>query len=201
MQRPDEILDTSAHHNGVQPLPLFRPEAILHQQQKSYGEIILIRPLSLTLLTCLALVIIGLASAFLLLGRYTEKVRVSGTLMTASSEAANSSGTEIRAELSVPQRLLVSIRPGMQISLRCQSCTQPFAQPATVLQITPTPSPTSQSTSTSAFDPVYKVTLSFSPQSQIAAFNHLPQTAMPVEAEIPLDRKPLIKWLFKPSGS
>ena len=201
MQRPDEILDSRTHQNGSKPLPLFRPEALLHQQQKSYGEIVLIRPLSLTLLTCLALVIIGLAGSFLLLGHYTEKARVSGTLLAVPNGAANSSGAEVRAELSVPQRLLVSIRPGMQISLRCQSCTQPFAQPATVLQIAPVPSPTSQSISTSAFDPVYKVTLSFSPQSQIAAFNHLPQTAMPVEAEIPLERKPLIKWLFKPSGS
>ncbi len=31
------------------PAPLFRPEALDAQQQKFYGEILLLRPLSLTL--------------------------------------------------------------------------------------------------------------------------------------------------------
>ena len=201
MQRPDEILDSGAHQNGAKPLPLFRPEALLHQQQKSYGDIVLIRPLSLTLLTSAALVIIVLAGAFLLLGHYTEKARVSGTLLTARNGAENSNAYELRAELSVPQRLLVSIRPGTQLSLRCQSCTQPFTEPATVLQIASTTSPANQPAD-SPLNQLYKVTLSLSPRSaQIAALNHLPQTATPVEAEIPLERKPLIKWLFKPAGS
>jgi hypothetical protein len=204
MQRPDEILDTSAHHNGAKPLPLFRPEAILHQQQKSYGEIILIRPLSLTLLTCLALVIIALTGAFLLLGRYTEKGRVSGALLTPPSGTSTSSNTQLRAELYVPSRWLASVQPGTRLSLRCPGCSSQFAeQSATVVEVSAAPSsPGGNSASTKSFEPSYKVTVSLPPQAaQLAGLNHSLQTGMPVEADVPLGRKPLIKWLFEPSGS
>jgi hypothetical protein len=203
MPPPDGILDTSAHHNGATPLPLFRPEAILHQQQKSYGEIILIRPLSLTLFTCLALVIIALAGAFLLLGRYTEKARVSGALLAPPSGTSSSNGT-LRAELYVPARWLASVQPGTRLVLRCRGCSSEFAeQPATVVEISAAPSsPGGDAASTKSFEPSYKVTLSLPPQAaQLAGLNLSPQTRMPVEADLSLGRKPLIKWLFEPSGS
>ncbi len=189
MPRPDEILDTPAHHNGAKPLPLFRPEAIFHQQQKSYGEIILIRPFSLTLLTCLALVIIGLAGAFLLLGRYTEKARVSGALLAPLSGASSSNGTQLRAELYVPARWLVSVQPGTRLSLRCRGCSSEFAeQPATVVEISAAPSsPGGNSASTNSFEPSYKVTVSLPPQAaELAGLNHSLQTGMSVEADVPL---------------
>jgi hypothetical protein len=204
MQRPDEILDSRAHQNGAQPLPLFRPEALLHQQQKSYGEIILIRPLSLTLLTCLALVIIALAGAFLLLGRYTEKGRVSGALLASPGGASSLNDAQLRAELYVPARWLVAVQPGTRLSLRCRACSPQFAeQPATVEKISAVPSATDgNSANTKSFEPSYKVTVSLPPQpAQLAGFNRSPQAGMPVEADVPLGRKSLINWLFKPSGS
>jgi hypothetical protein len=204
MPRPDEILDTSAHHNGATPLPLFRPEAILHQQQKSYGEIILIRPFSLTLLTCLALVIIALAGTFLLLGRYTEKARVSGALLAPPSGTSSSNGTQLRAELYVPGRWLASVQPGTRLVLRCRACSSQFAeQPATVVEISAAPSsPGGNTASTKSLEPSYTVTVSLPlPAAQLVGLNHSPQTGMPVEADLPLGRKPLIKWLFQPSGS
>jgi hypothetical protein len=203
MQPPDEVHDT-AHHNGAKPLPLFRPEAILHQQQKSYGEIILIRPLSLTLLTCLALVIIALAGAFLLLGRYTEKVRVFGALLASPSRTSISNDAQLRAELYVPIRWLASVQPGTRLSLRCRACSPQFAeQPVTVVEVAAAPSaPDGNSASTKSFEPSYKVTVSLPPQAaQLAEVNHSLQTGTPVEADVPLGRKPLIKWLFEPSGS
>lgn len=198
MQHPDEIRD-SAQHNGDKPLPLFRPEAILNQQQKSYGDIILIRPLSLTLLTGLALGIVALAAAFLLLGHYTEKARVSGALLAEPAGASNANGAGLRAELYVPDRLLASVEPGARLQLHCGSCPQKLReQDVTVLKVSDTPiTPDSGSANTKASEPSYKVTVSF----QSAAFNHPPQAGVPVEAEIPLGRKPLLKWLFKPSGS
>lgn len=202
MSRPDEILDTS--HNGAKPLPLFRPEAILHQQQKSYGEIILIRPLSLTLLTFLALVIIALAGGFLLFGHYTEKVRVSGSLISASSTPRSGNDAQLRAELYVPARWLFSVQPGTQLSLRCPACSAQFAvQPAIVVGIAAAPSAADEnSTNTRSFGPSYKVTVALLPQAaQLAGLDHPPQANVPVEAEVSLGRKPLIKWLFRPSGS
>lgn len=199
MQHPDETRDSSAQNNGDKSLPLFRPEAILNQQQKSYGDIILIRPLSLTLLTGLALAIVALAAAFLLLGHYTEKARVSGALLPEPAGASDSNNAKLRAELYVPGRLLASVEPGARLQLHCGSCPQKLReQDVTVLNVSDTPmSPDSSSASTKVSEPSYKVTVSF----QSAAFNHPPQTGVPVEAEIPLSRKPLLKWLFKPSGS
>ncbi|HKD79200.1 MAG TPA: hypothetical protein VKH81_05865 [Candidatus Angelobacter sp.] len=198
MQRRDEILDSRAHQNGAKPLPLFRPEAILHQQQKSYGEIILIRPLSLTLLTSLAVMIIGLAAAYLFLGSYTEKVRISGALLAKSND------NQLRAELYVPGRWLASVQPGTRLSLRCRACPSRFAeQPATVLEVSAAPSSSNDSPNTQFLEPKYKVTVTLPPRAaQMAAPpDHSPQTGVPVEAEISLGRKPLIKWLFQPSGS
>jgi hypothetical protein len=203
MQHSDETRD-SAQHNGDKSLPLFRPEAILNQQQKPYGDIILIRPLSLTLLTGLALVIVALAAAFLLLGHYTEKARVSGALLAEPAGASNSNDAGLRAELYVPGRLLTSVEPGARLQLHCESCPQKLReQDVTVLEVSDKPI-TSDSNSASAkpSEPSYKVTVSLPPgAAQSAAFNHPPQAGVPVEAEIPLGRKPLLKWLFKPSGS
>lgn len=197
MPRPDEILDSRAHQNGAKPLPLFRPEAILHQQQKSYGEIILIRPLSLTLLTGSAVLVIGLVAAFLVLGRYTEKVRVSGAL-------AKSNDSQLRAELYIPGRWLASVQPGTRLSLRCRACPSQLAElPATVLEVSPAPSSSSNdSPNIQLQEPKYKVTVTLPPRpAQSAAHDPSLQTGSPVEAEISLGRKPLIKWLFQPSGS
>ena len=203
MQHPDEIRD-SAQDNGDQPLPLFRPEAILNQQQKSYGDIILIRPLSLTLLTVLALAIVALAAAFLLLGHYTEKARVSGALLAEPAGASSPNDAGLRAELYVPGRLLASVEPGARLQLHCGSCPQKLReQDVTVLKVSDTPiTPDSGSANMKASEPSYKVTVSLPPEAaQSDAFNHPPQTGVPVEAEIPLGRKPLLKWLFKPSGN
>jgi hypothetical protein len=202
MQQPDEAHDS--RHNGTQPLPLFRPEALLYQQQKSFGEIVLIRPLSLTILTCLALAIIALTGSFLLLGHYTERVRVSGALLAEPSGVSATDQGQLRAELYVPARWIVSTQPGTQLLLRCPSCSSKFAeQPATVVAISAAPStPDKNSTSEKSFGPSYKVIVALPPQvAQRAGLDHQPQTSVPVEAEISLGRKPLVKWLFKPSGS
>jgi hypothetical protein len=202
MQQPDEAHDS--RHNGTQPLPLFRPEALLYQQQKSFGEIVLIRPLSLTILTCLALAIIALTGSFLLLGHYTEKVRVSGALLPEPSGTAGADQAQLRAELYVPARWIVSTQPGTQLLLRCPSCSSQFAeQPATVVAISAAPStPDKNSTSEKSFGQSYKVTVALTPQvARRAGLDRPPQTSVPVEAEVSLGRKPLVKWLFKPSGS
>jgi len=61
-----------------QPLPLFRPEVLASQQQKAYGEILRIRPLSAALLVWLGIALAILVLGVLLLGYYTGSIHASG---------------------------------------------------------------------------------------------------------------------------
>lgn len=201
MQRPDELLHSRAQQNGVKLLPLFRSEAILHQQQKSLGEIILIRPLSLSLLTSLVVAIVALALGFLLLGSYTEKVRLSGSLLAAPDSVAGSySGP--RAELYLPGNRLAVVRPGMPVLLRCSACPSPAVKAGTVLTVAQAPSEVLGRRPADALQPMYKVTVSLPPQAaQPTELSPPSPLGVPVEAEIPLGRKSFIQWLFERSGS
>lgn len=64
--------------------PLFRPEAVQGQQQAWLGGVQLIRPVSLTVLTALALGVLVLVGAGLYAGMYTRKAHVSGVLVPDS---------------------------------------------------------------------------------------------------------------------
>src|SRR5215467_16350299 len=100
MPTPGNTLSSEERPGGtVEPLPLFRPEAIAALQQKFYGEIILIRPFSLMLLCWFALGISAAVLGFLFLGQYTERARVPG-VMTVSDVSSPPA-----AEIYVPGRL------------------------------------------------------------------------------------------------
>jgi membrane fusion protein len=60
---------------------LFRAEALDHQQREWLGSIQLLRPVSLTALTLLALAAATAIGIYLTLGEYTRKARVSGYLV------------------------------------------------------------------------------------------------------------------------
>src|ERR1700743_2739168 len=64
-------------------LPLFRPEALAAQQQKFHGEIIFIRPLSLAVLSWIAIGTAAGVIVFLFLGQHTERIRASGTIASS----------------------------------------------------------------------------------------------------------------------
>jgi hypothetical protein len=200
MQRPDELLHSRAHQNGVKPLPLFRPEALLHQRQKSLGEIILIRPVSLTLLTSLVIAIVALALGFLLLGGYTEKVRLSGSLLPGPHDVTGSNPGAPQAELYVPASRLAQVRPGMTVLVRCPTCSSPIAETGAVLRVEQAPSVLPGRGPAGVLQPMYKITVSL-PAAQVAELNQPSPSGMPIEAEIPLGRKPFIRWLFQRSGS
>jgi len=205
MQRPSKTFDSRTHHNGVKPLPLFRPEALEHQQQKSYGQIILIRPLSLVVLTWLAVAIVAAVAGFLAFGHYTEKVHLSGSMLVAHGNAVSSTGANLQAELYVPGRWLSQVQPGTRLSLHCPACPPQFAeQTGTVSGISDAPlGPLDESPArTKLTGPKYKVTVSLPPQStRLLELSHPPQTGLGVEAEIPLGRKSLIRLFFERSGS
>jgi membrane fusion protein len=60
---------------------LFRPEALEHQRQAWLGDMQLLRPLSLRLLTATVLLVLAAVLAFLWWGEYTRKARVAGVLV------------------------------------------------------------------------------------------------------------------------
>jgi hypothetical protein len=173
------------------PLPLFRAEALAAQQQKFYGEILLIRPLSLTLLVWLG---IGLAAAvigFLLAGHYTERVHVSGIIVSAP----NSTSSE--ANLYVPVRAVNFVRPGEAVVLQSSADQKPGPESAVVTEISKSalsPEVVAAQTGLAIADPMYKVTLKLSAAGQA-------QNGTRVEADLPLDRRPLLQWLFERPGS
>jgi hypothetical protein len=204
-----------SHNGNTQPLPLFRPEAIAAVQQKFHGEIILVRPFSLMLLGWFAVGITAAVLGFLLLGQYTERARVHGRMTISNTADARSSSSSLGAELYVPGSWIGQLHRGSKLSLRCEACSAQFArQIGTVLEIPDAPL---GQTELSQMDlnlagpvdkipvykiPMYKIKVSLPPQAaQILQLNPSPQTGMRVEAEIPLGRKPLIKWFFERSGS
>ncbi|HVG90821.1 MAG TPA: hypothetical protein VNB54_04960, partial [Alphaproteobacteria bacterium] len=135
MPTPGSTLSSEERPSNVEPLPLFRPEAIAALQQKFYGEIILIRPFSLMLLCWFALGISAAVLGFLFLGQYTERARVPGVMTL--SEATSS---QMAAEIYVPGRWIGRLHAGSQISLRCDSCSPQFGRRVgTVLQVPEAP--------------------------------------------------------------
>ena len=172
--------------SSSQPLPLFRAEALAAQQQKFYGEILLIRPFSLTLLVWLGIGISTVALGFLLLGTYTEKAHVGGVLLPGEKEA----------DLFLPAQILNFVRLGQSIQIRCQSCSQIEAQTrtGTVREISKTALSSAEltgQTNGAVQRPTYKVRVILPDEGEL-----FPQGAR-VEASLPVGRKPLLKWLFE----
>lgn len=60
---------------------LFRPEVAEAHRQNWLGQVQLVRPPSLSLLTIAVLVVLALVLAFLFIGEYTRKARISGVLV------------------------------------------------------------------------------------------------------------------------
>src|SRR5215472_7544483 len=112
-----------------QTLPLFRAEALAAQQHKFYGEILLIRPLSLTLLIWLGIGISAAVLGFLLLGTYTEKAHVSGVLLPREADLREADLR--RADLFLPAQTVKFVRLGQPIQIHCRSCSQSEAHTRT----------------------------------------------------------------------
>lgn len=179
-----------------QPLPLFRPEALAAQQQKFYGEILLIRPLSLTLLVWLGIGMASAVIAFLLLGHYTERIRVSGIILSGQSTGPATS-TSSEADLYVPVRAMKFVHAGETVLLRASEDKQSRPEPAVVAEVSKAALPPETVTAQAGFtapEPMHKVTLTVPGMQQA-------QNGTRVEADLALEREPLLLWLFRPSGA
>ncbi len=178
------------------------------RQHKLYGEILLIHPFSLVFLSCLAISIAAASVAYLLLGHITERIKLSGVVITQPQ-----SNETQQADLLAPARALSFVHSGEQLSVRCRGCAGPLT--ATVEQISASPvssnGPSSSNSATSdsatsdsatnpvttpaSREPMYKVRVALTPAA------NLPQSGARVEADLPLGSKPLLHWLFEKPGS
>ena|SRR5437762_3362583 len=193
MNQPNKKPGPAPQQGEEQPLPLFRPEALASQQQKLYGEILLIRPLSLTFLMWLGVAIAASVLGFLLLGQTTDKIRVSGVLLPAHEITA----APEEADLFVPDGILRFVQPGERLLLigpadQRQSVT---VQRISGSAVSPAEVPTRGKLATAT--PMHQVVVTLSePISGTPS-----ATDSRIEAEIPLGKKPLIKWLFGRPGA
>lgn len=166
-------------------MPLFRPEVVASRQHKLYGEILLIHPFSLAFLSCLGISIAAAALAYLLLGHITERIKISGVIVTQSQ-----SSEKLQADLLAPARALGFMHSGEQLSVRCRGFAAPLT--ATVEQIS---TASSSSTDPATQEPMYKVRVALTPAA------NLPQPGARVDADLPLASKRLLQWLFEKPGS
>jgi hypothetical protein len=167
-------------------LPLFRPEA-LAAQESLHGEILLIRPLSLTFLVWLGIALGGALLGFVFFGRITETAQVNGVLLPG--EAASPS-SRMEAVLDVPSSMAPFVQIGTSLVIRCPGCTDLGQKLAG--QVVRVENPTALGSTT-------RVTVAL--PSEMAA--SLPKDrvggSVAVEAEVPAGRTSLIHWLLKPS--
>jgi membrane fusion protein len=195
MNQPNKKPGPAPQKGEERPLPLFRPEALASQQQKLYGEILLIRPLSLTFLAWLGVAIAASLLAFLILGQITEKARVSGVLLPAHEITA----APTEADLFVPDGILRFVQPGEHLLLigpadQRQSVT---VQRISGSAVSPAEVP---SQGRRAATHIHRVVVMLS--SPISGAPSATDASLSkIEAEIPLGRKPLIKWLFGRPGA
>jgi hypothetical protein len=169
-------------------LPLFRTEAIDAQRQRFYGDIILIRPFSHTLLVLLGIFFGSIVLGFIIFGRYTERAHVSGIL--AANSASND--REALAILYIPARAFPFVRLGERLIVHCSSCMQDLRRGVveTVSAAPLEPSAISRESGLGSERALYRITVA------IDHGNALPPAAK-IEADISLNRISIWKWLFE----
>lgn len=186
------LLFPSTPEPSSEKLPLFRPEVLAAQQRKFCGEIRLTRPLSTSLFVWLGIIISAAFLAYLSLATYNERVRVTGYFL--AEQAA-----QPVANLYVPTWARRFVYLGERVSIRYQSCTAVNSQVSigTVtdiasLAISPPELVPGQIPGT---EPMFRIGLTLPATSQP------PSDKTGIEADLPVGRKPLLKWLFKGSNS
>lgn len=189
MEKPDKL---SVPANGRTELPassLFRQEALDARQQKLYGEILLIRPLSLLFLAWLGTGLTALVAAVLLWGEYTEKAHVTGVLRASSGRIA--------AYLEVPARFTTHLRKGTQVPVSCPASAKKQWESTGTISAIASVAPASTKAaigSASPGEPVYGVVV------ELDAGLSLPEGTR-IEADLPLERRPLLRWIFSRSAA
>lgn len=189
---------------------LFRPEAIAGQRQSWLGEVRLVRPLPLTVLTVWAVGVAALLVGFVFAGEYTRKTRLGGSLEIAGPDAT---AGRLQAVLCAPPASVGLLRPEQYVLLRYEALgrQQDATRPSgTITSVARTPvsaadcatGATTAGTSGAAQEPRYRVTVDLQAQTALADGRAQPLAAgMRVDAVVLLERRRIVDWLFEPGAS
>jgi hypothetical protein len=168
-------------NTNSKPLPLFRAEALAARQQGTQGDILLVRPLSLAFLSWLGVAIAALAIAYLFLGHYAPIQRMEGTVTRVAGESSRL----LEADFALPPRRVQALRQGQDVLLRCTTCMSSL--PGTIVSVSRILPDSSNSTH-------FAMTIALPQGQQLPA-------GTKVQAEIQLEKKPLIAWLLEKPGT
>ncbi len=176
-----------------QPLPLFRPEA-LAARQNLHGRVLRIRSFSFGFLAWLAASVCVLFSAYVALARYVPTIKISGVV----SDVETPDHGSMQVIFSVPVKWTRSIQPGSQLVLHCSRCSRPVSFRGIVAGFGPSLETTARETSTKLAtpEPVCKVTVTLLKQNSPMKGPDRLQPGTTLEAEFPLEPRPLFQWLM-----
>lgn len=171
---------------------LFRAEAIEGQRQSWLGSVRLVRPLSLTVLTAFAVSVAALLLGFLFAGEFTRKVRLSGVLVAADATGA------LQAQLLAPPATIALLRADQPVWLRYEAFGPQAGSRSAgrIVQVARTPEAAAGAQCAGAAV-LYRVDATLAEQALFADGKTQPLAAgMRVEADVLLEKRRLIDWLF-----
>jgi hypothetical protein len=184
---------------------LFRPEAIEGQRQSWLGEVRLVRPLPLTVLTVWAVGLALLLVGFMFLGEYTRKTGLVGSLEAADPGASG----RLQAVLCAGPSTVGLLRPDQPVLLRYEALGRQHddAPPSgRIASVARTPAAGCASDAMAGeigTAPVarYRVTVTLdAPTAQAAGRAPALTAGMRVDAVVLLERRRIVDWLFEPGA-
>ena len=187
-----------AIHNAEspQPLPLFRPEA-LAAREKLQGEILSIRPFSLPAFLGLVGGVVTCARGFLLFSQYEPSATVSGAISSIATGPGIQKDALPDATFYAPGKWIQNLHPGSRVTVHRPHSSHRASLSGIVVGISPVENPAAGAASPDLAipGPVYKVTVAIPLNSLPAGADRLHPGAK-LEAEFPLERRPLLRWLI-----
>jgi hypothetical protein len=176
-----------------EPLPLFRPEALAARQNLN-GSVLTIRAFSLRFLASLAAAVGVLLLACAAFTSCVPTTQVAG----AVSDIHSPDSTQIQAVFYVPVKLTRSIQPGSRLALHCSRCSHSVSLSGTVAGVSPATGPAARDASTNLArpEPLCMVTVALSTQNSHLKGQDRLQAGTTLEAEFPLEPRPLLQWLI-----
>lgn len=178
-------------------MPLFRSEA-LAAREKLQGEILSIRPLSLSAFLVLIGGVAACALGFLQFSQYEPRATVSGSISSITTDSAGQKDASSKATFYAPGKWMRNVHTGSTLTVHWPPSSHRASLSGVVIGIRPVENPAAGGVSPDLAipGPVYKVTVAISLNSLPAGTNRLHPGAK-LEAEFPLERRPLLRWLIE----
>lgn len=177
-------------------MPLFRPEA-LAAREKLQGEILSIRPFSSSAFLMLVGGVITCALGFLLFSQYEPRATVSGSISSIATDTARHKDALSKATFYAPGKWMQNIHPGSRLTVHWPLSSHRASLSGIVVGVRPVANPAAGSASPDLAipGPVYEVTVAISLNSLPPGADRLHPGAK-LDAEFPLERRPLLRWLI-----